>query len=201
MFADCDPQGGTVAARLGVAPAPGLTTLATEGRHSCPPQLVDRHLQRVPQGVDALLSPPAPEQASSALATLGGSLPAALGHIEGAVVADCGRAELGSAASDLIAAAAVVFLVVRPTVEGVAHARARLDALGEAVLVIIGERPYPPHEVGAYLSRPVAAVIADDPRGADALLGGKADGRSPLLRSARVLADRAARRVPAGAAL
>lgn len=200
MFADCDPQGGTVAARLGVAPAPGLTSLATEGRHSCPPQLVDRHLQRLPQGVDALLSPPAPEQASSALATLGNSLPAALGQVEGAVVADCGRAELGSAARDLIAAAAVVFLVVRPTVDGVAHARARLAALGEAVLVIIGERPYPSHEVGAYLARPVAAVIADDPRGADALLDGKADTRTPLLRSVRVLAHRAAQRVPAGAA-
>lgn len=71
VFADCDPQGGTVAARLGVAPAPGLTTLASAGRHSCPPYLVAQHLQRTPHDLHALLSPPAPEQVSSALATLG----------------------------------------------------------------------------------------------------------------------------------
>lgn len=199
LFADCDPQGGTVAARLGVAPVPGLTTLATEGRHSCPSHLVDRHLQRLPQGFDALLSPPAPEQASSALATLGSSLPTALSQLERPVIADCGRAEAGSPANDLIAAAAMVFLVVRPTVEGVAHARARLAAMGEAVLVIVGDRPYRPSEVGGYLARPVAAVIAEDPKGAEALLAGKADPRSPLLRSVRILADRAAQRVLAGA--
>ena len=200
LFADCDPQGGTVAARLGVAPAPGLTTLSSEGRHSCPPHLVTRHLQRLPQGPGALLSPPAPEQAASALATLGPSLPTALSQLEWPVIADCGRADPGSPARHLIAAAAIAFLVVRPTVEGVAHAKARLAALGDVVVVVIGDRPYPPSEVGAYLARPVAAVIADDPKGADALLAGKLDRRGPLLRSVRVLAERAAQRVPAGVA-
>lgn len=78
---------------------------------------------------------------------------------------------------------------------------ARLPTLGHVVLVVIGDRPYPPSEVGAYLARPVAAVLAADPKGADALLAGKVDRRSPLLRSARILAERAAQRVPAEAVL
>jgi MinD-like ATPase involved in chromosome partitioning or flagellar assembly len=99
------------------------------------------------------------------------------------LVADCGR--IGADTPwPLVAAAAVVLVVTRPTLRGVHHARHALTAVraglgdaGRVGLVVCGPGPYPPGEVGQAVGLPVRAVLPDDPRAAAALSDGAPGAR------------------------
>jgi MinD-like ATPase involved in chromosome partitioning or flagellar assembly len=99
------------------------------------------------------------------------------------VVADCGRIGAGTP-WPLVAAAAVVLVVTRPTLRGVHHARHALAAVqaglgetGRVGLVVCGPGPYPAGEVGQAVGLPVRAVLPDDPRAAAALSDGTPGSR------------------------
>jgi len=154
----------------------------------------------------ALMAPTGPGRVASALSVLGPHLAAALDGVPDTdVLADCGRIDPASPALPVVRAARHVVLLVTPTLEGVADAEARLASLdlapGQVALVTIGDRPYPPDEVGATLRLPVLGAIADDRRGAHDLVMGRASGRSGLLRSASTIAGRLASFLPAVTAL
>ncbi len=198
ILAELDPAGGSLAARHQLAPEPGLTSLAAAGRRGLRPDTVLRHCRRLPSGVVALIAPVSPERVASALAVLGSALGDVLAGISGTdILADCGRIDRRSPALELVRAAPYVVLTVTPSLEGVAHAQARLDVLslppGRLAVMAIGDRPYHPDEVGAVLQLPVLGALAQDPAGAAELNGrrrrsGQPSRRSPLYRSAAVIA-------------
>ena len=53
--------------------------------------------------------------------------------------------------------------------------------------VLIGDRPHQPGEIARVTGVPVAAVLPDDRRGAQAMLEGRADGRGKRSRLARAI--------------
>jgi hypothetical protein len=132
---------------------------------------------------------------------------AALAAQPGIVVADCGRLSPRPPTLPVLAAADVVLLVARSATDQLAHLRERVRALHEelrgatgtaprlGVVVIAPERERQvPADLqrlldGSGLAVRVLGVVADDPRGADVLLGrarGSA-GRTTLVRSVRAL--------------
>ena len=195
LFAELDPAGGDLAARFALAPDPGLVQLGAGFRHAVSGEEVWSHTQALPGGVPALVGPPSAQQghALGQLWTHLGPVLAALPQAD--VLADCGRLEPGSPALEIVRHAHLVVMVVRPTLDGVAHLQARLAAsISDAPvgIVLIGDRPYSAAEVEAAVGVKVVGVLPNDPRAA-AMLNGEpgspsALNRSALVRSARDLA-------------
>lgn len=192
---EADPDGGTLAARLGLAAEPGLSTLAVASRRSPAGDDV-RHSQRLPGGeVSVLVAPPTAEQVARSLAMLADRLPSSLRAMEGDTLVDIGRIRPGTPAWPLVEAADAVLVVARPRVEELQQLPARLRALrsvpSRVGLLLVGDEPYPRAEVAAALDVEVLGVLADDPRGAMALRGDASGrlARSALMRSARDIAD------------
>ena len=196
LFAELDPAGGDLAARFALTPDPGLVQLGAGFRHALSAEEVWSHTQTLPGGVPVLVGPASAQQ-GHALGTLWEHLGPVLAALpETDVIADCGRVEPGSPVLELVANAAIVVLAARPTLEGVAHLRARLAApVADAPIgvVLIGERPYSAAEVEAAVGAKVIGVLPRDDRAA-AMLNGEpgsptALNRSSLVRAARDVAS------------
>jgi len=197
LLIEADAAGGDIAARCGMALDPGLLTLAASGRRGLDRSIVEHHAQPLPSGALALLAPISAGQAASALTGVAAALARTLANDRSSVIVDTGRWDPRSPALDLIASASVAAIVLRPTIEGVEHARGQLADLREilprVVVATIGVRPYPPAEVRSALAVDELYVIDDDTRAANALgSGARSDRwlrRSQLLRSAGALAE------------
>jgi len=205
---EADPDGGVLAARYGLGWEPGLTTVAAAGRRGLAnSQALLEHAQPCASGFPVIVGPGSAEQASLLLRTAGVGLGRAFAELRDAVViADCGRIGPSSPSLELTREADLLLVVCRPHVEELPAAADRLRALSSIVdnvaLVLVGERPHDAREVQDVLDHPIAGVVADDARGAGALVRGATSRslrRSPLLRTARELAERVATRVPAAA--
>ena len=192
-------DGGGMAARFGLPPEPGLTTLAAAIRHHPDPHALQPHVQPLP-GTDgritALVGPAAVEVAQPLLRAVAGRLAALLDTAEETVLVDTGRLGPAAAAGPLIDRADRLLLVARPRVEELHTLAQRLPALRELgpapELLLVGDTPYGPDEIAATLGCPVAGVLACDPTAAEALGGTAAWGRlrrSLLLRTAASLVD------------
>lgn len=198
LLVEADPAGGDLAARWGLALDPGMLTLAAASRRGLTADLVERHCQVSGAGYPVLVSPPSAEQARSALFSLGSPFAACSArrhdasnsHVLGAV-ADCGRWDPSGPCLDLVAEADTTVLVLRPSVEAVAHARSRLASLApiarRTVVVTIGEQPYAPAEISSALGGVRTIAVADDSNTAGLLAAGRgidrATRRTPLIRS------------------
>ncbi len=199
LLVEADAAGGDIAVRSGLALDPGLLTLAASGRRGLDRSSIDRHTQLLPCGALALAGPTSAEQATSALTGIAAALAQTLtlAHETSRVIIDAGRWDPRSPATDLVESASIGALVLRPTIEGVEHARWQLRSLSEhvrrVIAVCIGERPYPRAEVASALAVDEMYVIENDARAANAIgLGAARDRwlrRSRLMRSAAVLAD------------
>jgi hypothetical protein len=192
LVAELDPDGGVLGVRHQIPAEPGLTTLAAAGRRGLASDMVLQHCRQLADGTPVLLGPPAPDRASPALSVLGPRLASVLDSIAGVdVLADCGRVGSRSPALEIVQAARYVVVVATPTIEGVAHVRARLPGLGlppgRVGVVTIGQRPYRPDEVASALDLPVIGALAEDRKGADGLAAGRPMFNGQLLRSASVL--------------
>ena len=205
LVVEADPFGGTLAPRFGLGPRPGIATLAAARRdHS--PAAIRGHVQVLPGGLEVVVGLPSLAQ-SPALASAWDSISDGLRAMGGPVVIDAGRLLIGPGApSALIRRADVLAVVARPELAEIARLRAARDLLIELnprpALVLVGERPYGPAEVGAACDMEVLGVIAHDP-GAAALVGGSAGSaralrRSALARSAAALAQTLLARSAAG---
>ncbi|MEO7286036.1 MAG: hypothetical protein ABI140_03875 [Jatrophihabitantaceae bacterium] len=190
VLVECDPAGGDLAARYGLALSPGLVSFAAARRGAqaetgAPMGSVWWHTQVLPGGLSVLVAPPGGEQTRAALASLAaaGEHPLAQAAVDPAVViADCGRLDAGSAALSLVRAADQVLLLNDATAGGLAHLSARLEEVtgwSEQVgLLLVGEG-YPDAEVARELGVPVMARIPRDPVQA-AVLSGRTPPRSRL---------------------
>jgi MinD-like ATPase involved in chromosome partitioning or flagellar assembly len=202
LVAECDPDGGSLAASFGLPPTPGLLSLASTARREVDPAVVAAHTQTVLGGLEVLLAPPTAEQAEG-LGRFWPTLAPMLGGLDRDVLADCGRLRPRSGVLELLRRADLVVVLAQPTPDGLEQLRGRLVALEAAGLrasvVLRGERPYTRAEVASWLAgegvaATVAGVLADDQRRVAELLAGEPGwrhrlDRSLLLRSARTLAE------------
>lgn len=196
LVVEADPFGGSLGARFGLAPRPGLATLAA-ARRDRSAEALRSHVQVLPGGLEVVVGLPSLAQ-SQALASAWDSLADAVGGLGQPVVVDAGRlsTEAGAPVA-LLGRADVLAVVARPELSQIARLRAARETLvginPRVVLVLVGERPYRPAEVGAACDIELAGVIAHDPGGAG-LAGGEAGSarvlrRSALARSAAALAQ------------
>lgn len=209
LVVEADPDGGVLAARLGLGLHPSLTDLAVRARGGVRPDEVWESTQTLPGGGPVVVAHPSPEQCQATLRNGSDRLAELLASVPGHdVLVDAGRLRPGSPALPLVEAASLVLVVVRPRLEDLATAAQRLGGLnhlGNVGLVLVGDAPYSASDVAAALGVKVLAVLPVDARGAAALGGvavAKGAARLPLMRSARTLAgDLAARLDAAGDAL
>lgn len=205
VVVEADPAGGDLAARLGIAREPGLSSLAASARH--PGSVLDpvAHAQALYAGGWVVPAPTSPEAAEAAVRALAARLAASFTGASLGVV-DCGRWAPGSVVDPVLASADVALVVLRPDVAGIDHLCARLEALrrlaGERMaLVLVGDRPYDAAAVAAVTGCRAVTSVAFDAAGAAGLSGAGRSAalrRSPLVRSARTLLDSlAAEGVPA----
>lgn len=214
LVVEADPAGGDLVSRLtsldgergGLRDSPSTVQLAASARSGLSDQAVLEHLQRLPGPgeVRALVAPPSPFAASTAVTAL---VAAGFGdRLRGLVgldaLIDVGRIDVASPALHLVRWLGSVVLVARPTLADVLHTRelvASLRSAGvRASLVLVGERPYSPAEVvDTIVHAPLVGVLPDDPVGARALCG---DAKSPKVltrtRLVRAAGDVAARFAP-----
>lgn len=208
LFAELDPDGGDVRYRLSASDGEPLD--AEPGLHTFAAQVMDGpdvrdFTQELPGGLEVLVGLPSAEhseQVERRWAPIGALLEATNGRD---VIADCGRLTPLSPAEELFPYAAALLLVTRPTVDGVAHLRARIEAMDDAppifVAVVTGHADNrSPRQVqgildDADLPATVLGRVAYDPFGAGTLAGEWSDrlSRSWLMRSARDLAGKLAR--------
>ena len=204
LVVEADPAGGDLAARCERSIEPGLGSLAASGRHGTPVDLAD-HAQPLPAGAFGLLAPPSPSLTRSALGALEGRLAEGLRAWPGTVVVDCGRWDPSGPTVPLAGMADALIVVLRPTLEGVEHVRARLDEFhsagpGTIAALLVGDRPYPPAEVATALGIPVIGTLPFDVRGVKALerqMIGADTRRSTVVRAARSALDVLATTQPA----
>jgi MinD-like ATPase involved in chromosome partitioning or flagellar assembly len=200
LLAECDPSGGSLAARFGLPTTPGVVSLVSAGRHQLSPGDVGRHTQLLPNGGLRVLVGFVRAEQAHVLGRLWATLAATLSRLDGDVIVDCGRLGPDSPASPIVEHADLVLLVCDPTREGVLHLQGRVEALTDhgvvPGVVLLGETPYSAQEVQSLLHAgghgQVLGVLARDPSAA-ALLAGHAGrprnlARSLLIRSARELA-------------
>ena len=198
LLVEADPDGGDLAARAGLSPEPGLTSLAAAGRRALSVGEGDRHVQSLADGTEVVLAPADPEQATRALEILGSRLPDLLVELaDRDVLVDCGRLRPHSPASALFTRADHAVLVARPRLDELQHLHARIDRLTTEAphieLLLIGDQPYSAHDVARAIGLPVLGVLPRDPAAADSLDGLTRSRlglrRSPLLRDAREVAE------------
>src|SRR5580692_7360490 len=222
LLAECDPAGGDLVYRLPgeggdrLDPRRGLLSLAVAARRDLQPSELWAHAQKLRGGLDVLLGVTSAEQGAG-LEPLWGPVGSVLAGLPQAdVIADCGRLGPDGAYYDLLAHAAAVVLVTRPSLGEVVRLRDRAAAVSLAVRQRGGQDP----RVGVLVvadhrvfSRALAEVgqvlgavsmlggIAFEPRSAELLRGewgGRLD-KSLLIRTAREVAGQLAGR-PAVAA-
>ena len=214
LLAELDPDGGDIRYRLDGADGrpldrdPGLLSYAggiMEG-----PDVRD-HLQTLPGGLELLVGLPSGDD-SEALDRRWAPVGALLRTVpDRDVIADCGRIHPLSPTEELFPYASALLLVTRPTVDGVAHLRARVEAMDDAPPVYVAVVTGPADSRSARqvqavlddaeLPATVLGCVAYDPLGAGALAGEWTDrlSRSWLMRSSRDLAAELAREIDRGA--
>lgn len=171
VFLEADPDGGVVAARLGLSEDPGLSTLAAAAGREVEPPAWQGQTQRVRGGPPVLVLPSAPGHARAVLRTVAEGLvgsvaldvvgdgdpvrPSGRGG-PGVVVADVGRLSGESPSLPFVLAAARVAVVTTPTLEGADAAAVRIaelpDLRDRVDLVTVGEGPYGGEELARVLS-------------------------------------------------
>ncbi len=147
VLAECDPAGGDIVYRLPGAhggrldPRRGLLSLAVAARHGLGPAQVWEHAQRLRGGLDVLAGVTNAEQGSGIEPLWGpvGDLLATLPQAD--VIADCGRLGPDGPYYELLAQAAIVILVIRPSLGEVLRLRDRVAAVALAVGRAAGAGP------------------------------------------------------------
>jgi hypothetical protein len=206
VLVECDPSGGSIAARFGLTPTPGLASLTAAARRDANPYLLWSHVQPLPSGLPVVCAPAGAQFTRAALATLLDSSRAATSVLRAAavpgtvVVADCGRLDLSSPAMAIAREADRVLLLARSRPDDLCHLAADLAMVDmwslRPQLVLVGPG-YSAAEVTRELGTPVAACVPHDPAGARALYGATSRPYRTQLGRAALAAARALTNSPA----
>ena len=196
ILVECDPAGGDIRCWSEAirGQGAGLVELVAQLRagEPDPDEILGACADEPWPGVRVVTGPPSPATAQNTLQVGEERLAAALATSSTPVLADAGRWTTVPGMAALARAASTVAVVLRPTVDGVEHAGHLIDGLhgtaARVCLLLVGDRPYGPAEVGAALGADVWGVLAMDAAGVACLV---TDGtvakrwpRSELARSA-----------------
>ena len=201
MLAECDPSGNDLAARFGLFPQVGMTSLVLAHRHrdQAEPSF-DTHLQSLPGGLEVLVGPVSPDASSSLdreLTAVGaGIFPKSVD-----VLVDCGRVLGGRVGQqELLQSADRVLVVSRSEIADLAHARWTLDLVRDLArdapvsLVLVGSNRFSSAEIEQALQAPPFGVIPLDADSAAMVCGApgraKRFARGALVGAARELVGR-----------
>lgn len=202
ILIETDPAGGVLAAGAGLAPEPGLVSLAAAARRGGDPRMVFEHSQALMDGTAVVCGPPGADRARSALSMAAGLL-GRVGELDATVILDCGRLDDGGPNANLFEQADLKVIATRPRLADL-HALAAFLERREleperTVLVLVDSGPYPPGEVAEALGLPVASQVPWDPEAAAAIpstpLASRRLTRTPLVRALRSLAGELVGRV------
>lgn len=183
LVMECDPAGGDLAQRFGLASSPGLLSLAAAARQPVGADVVWRHTQVLAGQLPVVAGPAGGRQAHAALGTVaaaGSPLYRAAREPGALVFADCGRMDPGSPAEPLVRQADVLLLVSGTYSDGLAHLAARLHELAQVSArpsLVLAGRGHPTNEIERELGVPVVARIPHDPAAARSLTGHAIAGR------------------------
>jgi len=187
LLVEADPDGGVLAARLGLAGSPNLAELAGRARSGIDAAALGGCAQPGPHGLPVIVAPAGPEQTAAALRAAGTRL--ADGLVRGGhVVVDVGRLRPSSPSLPLADAADAALVLVRPQLDELTSLAARLALLPSSTatgLVLVGTPAFAPADVERQLGVPVAAVLD----------GRSSRRRDPLAEGAQHLAARLAERL------
>jgi hypothetical protein len=194
LVVEADPDGGVLAARLGLSQEPGLGTLAAAGRHEVSEQLVACHTQEA-DGMKVLVAPSSPSHVRAALRSVSAKLGQATSIWPDAMTfVDVGRLDGQSTALPLAESAEIVLLLTTPNLEGADALAVRLveleDLRSRCRLVTVGDGPYESAELSRVLSIPHVAHLPIDPASAAAIWTARATQRGrrrPLIRAIAAL--------------
>jgi MinD-like ATPase involved in chromosome partitioning or flagellar assembly len=202
VVAECDPSGNDLAARFGLLPRLGMTSLVLAHRRAFSGgsrTTLDGHLQALPGGLEVLVGPVTPDASSSLDRELGAVVPTIFP--EGVdILVDCGRilswavGQLG-----LLKVADQVVVITRPDAAALAHAHWTLDLVqsltkkGTCAVAVVGPSPFRVEEIEHALHTRVLGPVAFDHKSAAMACGspGKPHrfAKSNLVASARSLVD------------
>ena len=220
VLAECDPSGGDILTGLfgGHLPArPGLLAVALEAGRGSAAAAAALQSQLVEMDGDftrMLLTGITDPRQVSGLVPAWPVIAQAMSEQPGDVIADCGRLGAGEAPLPVLAAAATITVVIRPSLRQVAKAKPRIEMLaglpggpGRITLLLTGQGPYSAREVAKALGRPALGLLPHDTKTAQVLSDGAGSWRGlagrPLMRAAQVTArawrEHAAVMAPPGA--
>lgn len=197
ILLEADPDGGILAARLGLADEPGFMGLvAALHSRSLEPGEILTFAQKSGE-LPVIPGAASPEQAAAALSATSGSLLDTL-RTHHTTIIDVGRIVPRSPAMPLVLGCDEVWVVADSTVEQLRLAALRVRALMPLVptagIVTVGSE-YAPSEISTTLEAPVIGSVARDPKTAQALQGLRSAPRSlartALMRSVGELARQA----------
>ncbi|MGH9124377.1 MAG: hypothetical protein ACRDZ8_06580 [Acidimicrobiales bacterium] len=190
VVAELNPAGGDLALRYGLLDPPNLATVAAADTSQVAAAGLPQFFQSVGE-VSLLLAPASAEQTQASLGRGWAALTAELAAMAGAdVLVDAGTLgipALGNA--DVLAAADLGVVVVRPTLDAVVHLLGRVPAIpvtrGGLVALVVGEGPVTGREIEQESGLAVVGELPWDPEGAGMLMSGSWTGRA--LRHSRLL--------------
>ena len=177
VVVECDPAGGDLGQRFGLALSPGLLSLAAAARQPIDSSAFWNHTQLLADELPVVPGPAGGPQARAALSTLvpAGSPLHRVAREPGVVMlADCGRMDPGSPAEPMIRQADALLLISGTHSDELAHLAARLHELGQVAArpsLVLAGRGHPTKEVEQELGIPVMARIPYDPTAAANLTG------------------------------
>lgn len=206
ILAELDPDGGTFAARYGLAiEEVNLAGLAAASRHRVDEEAVWRHTQESPFGFPMIVAPSTPSEMTrvmSGFARRVEELGSTLGDTGVDVFCDLGRIRPDSQAAEVATAMDVIVLVLRPTFDQLEPLLRRLPellTLAPIAVVLAGEGPYRATDVDLELREQsvgrawVLGEVPYDRRGAKMISaqgsGSRRLHRSALWRAARKLSS------------
>jgi hypothetical protein len=200
-LAGAEPPGGGL---LGLALAARRRPLETEA-------VLDAAIALDTDGQRRVLVAPADTGQSQPITDAADRLAHAIGHVatdrpDVDVIVDLGRVR-APASTPWLRQLTSLLLVTPPTLRGASSTRSVLGWLPSQTrdgcdigLLLAGDGPYRPGEISDALALTVRGSVAHDPPSARALTGesppGRGFDRSPLMRSARSLADTLTRTLP-----
>jgi MinD-like ATPase involved in chromosome partitioning or flagellar assembly len=201
VVAECDPSGNDLAARFGLSPRLGMTSLVLAHRRAEKSQTaLEVHQQRLPGGLEALVGPVNPDAAGSLDRELAAVGPRIFpGEVD--VLVDCGRILSAAAGQQgTLKAADRVVVVARPDAAGLAHAIWALDVVsglrpqGRCSVVIVGSGDFPSREIEQAIGSRLLGTVPLDEKSAAMVCGSPGNPRrfaqSSLVESARRLVER-----------
>jgi hypothetical protein len=178
VVAECDPSGNDLAARFGLSPRLGMTSLVLAVRSGGQDaRQLDVHVQALPGGLETLVGPCHPEAARLLDREIGGTGSSIFpGGVD--VLVDCGRIIEGSPGQGaLLAGADRVLVIGRTDAASLVHSHRIIDRLrpygghARCSFVAVGSSPFGAQEIERALDTDIAATIPIDHGAASIVCG------------------------------